>query len=65
MGYMSGFSGSIACPFVNKHIIYSSAGLGPGPKGRTGGSALIPPRHRMQRGRVNLTNEIPPQLPGT
>lgn len=63
MGYMSGFSGNIAYPFANKHIIYSSTGLGPGPKGKTGSSALIPQKHRMQRDRVNLTNKIAPQHP--
>lgn len=45
MIYMSGFSSHIVCPFVNKHIIYSSRGLGPGSKGVTVGSALIPRKH--------------------
>lgn len=60
---MSGFYSNVVFPFVNKHIIYSSRGLGPGPKGITVGLTLIPHNHRTQRGRANLPNEILPQLP--
>lgn len=61
MGYMRGFSSNVVCPFISKHIIYSSKGPGPGPTGMRAGSALILQNIELQGGRVNFTSEIPSQ----